>query len=139
MKRHYESLVLLTMMISLIIIGLFTIGLSHFRGEIDQSSKLNLMGNILEGTLALGALSLAVLAFSLAQVHLGSTTLEKTPYRRLALIAYLVTPLSLTDTILSAIFILAEVPFSFELSLVLLYAIVVGLIVLVTAWMLEEL
>ena len=139
--EHYfvEILVYSTMITMLSIIAVFTVPLVIQFNQIDSTSKSNLMENILEGTLALGALSLTVLGYSFSQVHSGRSTAEKAPYRRLGYIMYFVTPLSVVDALISSIFILTETSYSFEMSLILLYIIVVGLIIAVSLWVIKEL
>ena len=140
MKKHFvEILVYSTLIGMLSIITFFTVPLVVQFNQIDSTSKSNLMENILEGTLALGALSLTVLGYSFSQVRSGRSTAEKTPYRRLGYIMYLVTPLSVVDALISSIFILTKTPYSFETSLILLYIIVVGLIIAVSVWVIKEL
>lgn len=139
-EQHYvDILVYSTLIAMLSIITFFTISLVIQFKQIASTSKSNLMENILEGTLALGALSLTVLGYSFSQVHSGRSTAEKTPYRRLSCIMYFIIPLSLVDALISSIFILTKTPYSFEMSLILLYIIVVGLIITVSLWVRKEL
>lgn len=139
-EQHYvEILVWLTLIATLSIITFFTIPLVIQFRQIGSTEKSSLMENILEGTLALGALSLTVLGYSFSQIRSGRSTIEKTPYRRLSCIMYFIIPFSMVDALISSIFILTKTPYSFEVSLILLYIIVVGLIIAVSLWVRKEL
>jgi len=139
MEHQYTRLIVfLTAAASFFILGFFTGGLLSPSVEVRETAKLTVMGYVSGGTLALGALSLTILAYAFSEARSRPTAAQKEPYRRLALMAYLITPLSLTDAVVSILYILTEVQYSFEASLFLLYLTVVQLIVLVTAWVFQE-
>lgn len=136
---YKNILVLLTATVSFSLIMFFTFMLPTYWNQVDKTAISTVMGYVSGGTLSLGALSLTVLAYSLSEVRSRETSRQKAPYRRLAMIAYLITPLSLTDAIISILYVLTEMPYSFETSLALLYAIVIILIALVSLWIMEDL
>jgi len=134
-----DLLIFAIMFVSLLIIGYFTYTLVQKFGQITTSSKTTVMGNVSQGTLALGALALTVLAYAFAQLRLGTSTETRRPYKRIAYIMFFVVPLSMVDAMTSAIFVLTEDPLSFQVSLILLYMIVVGIMISVCLWARKEL
>jgi len=134
-----EILVFSALVTTLAIVAFFTVVLIAQFGEIDVSSKRDVAGNILGGTLALGALALTVLGFSVSQMRLRKSTLERRPYKRIGYIMYLIIPLSMVDALTSAVFLLTEDPIAFLVLIVLLYIVVVGVIVSVSLWAIREL
>jgi hypothetical protein len=138
-RRNY-IIVILFMGISLpmILFVLYGLTLLIEWNSIDDLVKSTAMEIISGGTLSLGALSLAVLSYSFSQMHSSRTSLQKAPYRRLAIVAFMITSISLTDTFVSLIFLLTKAPFSFEMALILLLALIFGVIIMVNLWTLEE-
>jgi len=139
MKNYKDILVFSSIVASFSIITFFTSLFVLNWNQIDPNCKTNVMGFVIGGTLSLGALSLTVLAYAISEARTRETATEKAPYRKLAMIAYLITPLSLTDAIVSLLFVLSEVQYSFEVSIIILYIIVVALITLVSAWIQQDL
>lgn len=138
-KNYVFLLVWITVLFSVFLLTFFGTEFLGYLNQVDPATKSSVMGAISGGTLALGALSLTVLSYSFSEMHSRTTTETKAPYRRLALIAFLIIMLSLTDSFVSMIFLLTKGPFSFEVSLTLLFLIVIGLVLMVSLWIIAEL
>jgi hypothetical protein len=106
--------------------------------EISELAKLDFAKGILTGTLTMGSLSLTVLAYAISQIKSQGTTIQKAPYRYLAVVASFVILVSLSNAMVAAVFVLAKVPYFFEISLLLFYFVIVGVVVLVIYWMQKE-
>ncbi len=107
--------------------------------KIETSVKSIIMETISAGTLSLGALSLVILSYSFSEIRSSKTTIQKAPYRRLAIISYILIFICLTDAFTSIAFLLTAAPFTFELSITLFFIIVIGLIINVIQWVIDEL
>lgn len=115
--------------------------------QVEVSAKENVAKSIVGGTLSLGALALVFLGYSLAQrrEHFGED--PEQIYSRVAIVMYLLIPLSLFDALTSTVYLLissscsyASTTYSwlFELSLALLFVIGGALIVATTYIVAEE-
>lgn len=134
-----DDLVFSTLIIALAIVTFSTVVLILKFGEIDVSQKTDVARNTLGGTLALGAMALTVLGFSVSQMRLQKSTLTRRPYKRIGYIIYFIIPLSMADALTSAVFLMTEDAAVFLFLIVLLYIIVVGVVVSVSLWAIKEL
>ena len=140
LERYFiYILVFATSSVALCIVGIFGLVLAHEFGEIDISWKRNVAEGLLGGTLALGALALTVLGFSVSQMRLRRLPNERRPYKRIGYMVFFIIPLSMADSFTSAVFLLTENPISFLVSFVLLFVIAVGVVVSVSLWAIREL
>ncbi len=125
--------------ISLSLIAIFLIPIAQNFELIAIENMVSVAENILQGTLSLGAIALAVLAYTFSELHRGKSTKERAPYKRIVYIIYLITSLSMADVTLALSFIMTSNLCAFYGSLLLLYIIVVGVSVSVFYWVRQEL
>lgn len=123
---------------TIVIVAYFLVPLIVKFDQITEANKISVIENILQGTLTLGAIALTVLGYAFSQMQHGESTKERAPYKRIAYIMYLITPLSMADVGTSISFLLTREPYSFQVSLILLYIIVVGLMLSVSLWVRKE-
>jgi hypothetical protein len=139
--RHYGNFIYVfsVFLIAAAIIGYFGLNVLLRLDIADENLMSNLVSNIMQGTLALGALALAVLAYSLAQMRSGQSPKERNPYRRISQIMFFVASISMADAATSATYLLTKDLFSFQVSVTLLFLVIIGDVVSVSLWILKEL
>ena len=134
-----EKLVIVALVITLSFLFFSTYVLIFGLEEMTVLFERDVAANLLEGTLALGALSLTVLGFSVSQLQSRRTALRRRPYKRIGYIMFFITLLSMADAFASVVFLLTENSLVFGISIILLFMIVVGVIISVSLWSIKEL
>jgi len=132
------SMLVLTIYAGLVIISSLAQASSSARGTVAQ--------NIVTGTLSIGAFALVFLGYSLVQKQEFPGTARATIHFRVAVIMYMLVPLSIVDALISVAYILSETSCMssisialFDTSIGLLFAIGIGLIAATTYVIAQEL
>lgn len=102
-------------------------------------TKRSLAETIAGSTLSLGAFLLALLGYSLAQRGEHPGTVKDRVYSRVAVIMYMLLPLSLFDALISISFLITELPWMFDATLFLIFVVGLGFVGVTTYVIVEEL
>jgi len=107
-------------------------------GEACVQTKRSLAETIIGSTLSLGAFSLALLGYSLAQKRDHAGTVIARIHTRVAMIMYMLLPLSLFDALTSISYLITDLPWMFDVTLSLLFIIGLGFVAVTTYVVAEE-